>query len=73
MLPPADFMYQKLSDSLKATQKICIAAGAGGKVYPENKGAGSFHDIRKTMKELSANDTSRYPKVLKSAPNHECQ
>ena len=37
------------------------------------KGAGSFHDIRKTMKELSANDTSRYPKVVKIAPNHGCQ
>ena len=37
------------------------------------KGAGSFHDIRKTMKELSANDTSRYPKVVKIAPDHGCQ
>ena len=37
------------------------------------KGAGSFHDIRKTMKDLSANDTSRYPKVVKIAPNHGCQ
>ena len=37
------------------------------------KGAGSFHDTRKTMKELSANDTSRYPKVVKIALNHGCQ
>ena len=37
------------------------------------KGAGSFHDIRKSMKKLCANDTSRYPKVLKIRPNHGCQ
>ena len=37
------------------------------------KGAGSFHDIRKSMKKLCANDTSRYPKVLKIGPNHGCQ
>ena len=39
----------------------------------EIKGAGSFHDIRQTMKDLSANNTSRYPKVVKIAPNHRCQ
>ena len=37
------------------------------------KGAGSFHDIRQTMKDLSANNTSRYPKVVKIAPNQWCQ
>ena len=37
------------------------------------KGAGSFHDVRKTMKKLSANDTSRYPKVVKFGPNHGWQ
>ena len=40
---------------------------------PRVKGAGSFHDIRKSMKKLCANDTSRYPKVLKIGPNHGCQ
>ena len=39
----------------------------------KDKGAGSFHDIRKTMKELSANHTSRYPKLAKIAPSHGCQ
>ena len=37
------------------------------------KGASSFHDVRKNIKELSTNDTSRYPKVVKIAPNHGCQ
>ena len=41
--------------------------------YMLDKGAGSFHDIRKSMKKLCANDTSRYPKVLKIGPNHGCQ
>ena len=36
-------------------------------------GAGSFHDVHKTMKEFSTNDTSRYPKVVIILPNHECQ
>ena len=47
-----------------------------GETEPEAtkaKGAGSFHDVRKTTKELSTNNTSRYPKVVKIAPNHGCQ
>ena len=42
-------------------------------IQNHHKGAGSFHDIRKSMKKLCANDTSRYPKVLKIGPNHGCQ
>ena len=60
-----------------------LGGGGEGDVVPgrspqvtivlDAKGAGSFHDIRKSMKKLCANDTSRYPKVLKIGPNHGCQ
>ena len=37
------------------------------------KGAGAFEAPSQTMDELSAIDTSRHPKVLKTGPNHGCQ
>ena len=49
-----------------------IALSSGSRLIC-SKGAGSFHDVRKTMEELSANGTSRHAKVLKSGPNHGCQ
>ena len=38
-----------------------------------HKGAGAFEAPSQTMDELSAVDTSRHPKVLKTGPNHGCQ
>ena len=37
------------------------------------KGAGTSETPGQTKEELSANDTSRHPKVLKIGPNHGCQ
>ena len=37
------------------------------------KGAGTSDTPSQTKEELSGNDTSRHPKVLKIGPNHGCQ
>ena len=39
----------------------------------QSKGAGTSDTPSQTKEELSANDTSRHPKVLKIRPNHGCQ
>ena len=38
-----------------------------------DKGAGTSDTPSQTKEELSGNDTSRHPKVLKIGPNHGCQ
>ena len=73
--PPARFSAQNAFCSKSSCLEFSDHTHSFLTSNPENtyKGAGSFHDIRKSMKELCANDTSRYPKVLKIGPNHGCQ
>ena len=61
------------SSALLLTRQWVTGGATIALEVPSIKGAGSFHDIRKSMKKLCANDTSRYPKVLKIGPNHGCQ
>ena len=49
--------------------RFCIACTC----YHKGKGAGTSETPGQTKEELSANDTSRHPKVLKIGPNHGCQ
>ena len=43
------------------------------KHHQVHKGAGTSETPGQTKEELSANDTSRHPKVPKIGPNHGCQ
>ena len=41
--------------------------------FTRAKGAGASEAGGQTKRDLSANDTSRHPKLLKIGPNHQCQ
>ena len=49
------------------TRKILVEGGTNRKELVPLK------QVVKLRRDLSANDTSRHPKLLKIGPNHQCQ
>ena len=65
-----DIYHQR---NLLSAGLLLRGTGYGPSPYSIVKGAGAFEAPGQTMDELSAIDTSRYPRVLKTGPNHGCQ